>query len=46
MLTGMNETSTTIVVAPQNSTKLAIIERVVKAANLGVVPSGQDNIHR
>ncbi|NWZ05157.1 AP3B1 protein, partial [Agelaius phoeniceus] len=46
MLTGMNETSTTIAVAPQNSTRLVIIERVVKAANLGVVPSGQDNIHR
>nr|XP_009934552.1 PREDICTED: AP-3 complex subunit beta-1 [Opisthocomus hoazin] len=46
MLTGMNETSATIAVAPQNSTRLLIIERVVKAANLGVVPSGQDNIHR
>ncbi|XP_053858546.1 AP-3 complex subunit beta-1 isoform X1 [Vidua macroura] len=46
MLTGMNETSTTIAVAPPNSTRLVIIERVVKAANLGVVPSGQDNIHR
>ncbi|XP_025923531.1 AP-3 complex subunit beta-1 isoform X5 [Apteryx rowi] len=46
MLTGMNETSATIAVAPQNSTSLVIIERVVKAANLGVVPSGQDNIHR
>uniref|UniRef100_A0A663EVI9 AP-3 complex subunit beta n=1 Tax=Aquila chrysaetos chrysaetos TaxID=223781 RepID=A0A663EVI9_AQUCH len=46
MLTGMNETSATIAVAPQNSTRLVIIERVVKAANLGVVPSGQDNIHR
>ncbi|KAM9214184.1 AP-3 complex subunit beta-1 isoform 2-T2 [Leptosomus discolor] len=46
MLIGMNETSTTIAVAPQNSTRLVIIERVVKAANLGVVPSGQDNIHR
>uniref|UniRef100_A0A8C5U846 Adaptor related protein complex 3 subunit beta 1 n=1 Tax=Malurus cyaneus samueli TaxID=2593467 RepID=A0A8C5U846_9PASS len=46
MLTGMNETSATIVVAPQNSTRLVIVERVVKAANLGVVPSGQDNIHR
>uniref|UniRef100_A0A8C3JCE9 AP-3 complex subunit beta C-terminal domain-containing protein n=1 Tax=Calidris pygmaea TaxID=425635 RepID=A0A8C3JCE9_9CHAR len=39
MLTGMNETSATIAVAPQNSTRLVIIERVVKAANLGVVPS-------
>ncbi|NWR73787.1 AP3B1 protein, partial [Centropus unirufus] len=46
MLTGMNETSATIAVAPQNSTRLIIIERMVKAANLGVVPSGQDNIHR
>uniref|UniRef100_A0A8B9Z4E6 AP-3 complex subunit beta n=1 Tax=Buteo japonicus TaxID=224669 RepID=A0A8B9Z4E6_9AVES len=46
MLTGMNETSATIAVAPQNSTRLVIIEKVVKAANLGVVPSGQDNIHR
>ncbi|XP_054254122.1 AP-3 complex subunit beta-1 [Indicator indicator] len=46
MLTGMNETSATITVAPQNSTRLVIIERVMKAANLGVVPSGQDNIHR
>ncbi|NWZ68079.1 AP3B1 protein, partial [Acrocephalus arundinaceus] len=46
MLTGMNETSATIAVAPQNSTSHVIIERVVKAANLGVVPSGQDNIHR
>lgn len=46
MLTGMNETSATIAVAPRNSTSLVIIEKVVKAANLGVVPSGQDNIHR
>ncbi|NWW79158.1 AP3B1 protein, partial [Climacteris rufus] len=46
MLTGMNETSATIAVAPQNSTRLVIIEKVVKAANLGLVPSGQDNIHR
>ncbi|XP_067425202.1 AP-3 complex subunit beta-1 isoform X1 [Emydura macquarii macquarii] len=46
MLTGMNETSATITVAPQNSTRLVILEKVVKAANLGVVPSGQDNIHR
>lgn len=46
MLTGMNETSATIAVAPQNSTRLVIIEKIVKAANLAVVPSGQDNIHR
>ncbi|KAM6302458.1 AP-3 complex subunit beta-1 isoform 1-T1 [Podargus strigoides] len=46
MLTGMNETSATITVAPQNSTRLTVIEKMVKAANLGVVPSGEDNIHR
>ncbi|NXA32008.1 AP3B1 protein, partial [Eudromia elegans] len=46
MLTGMNEASATVAVAPQNSASLVITERVVKAANLGVVPSGQDNIHR
>ncbi|KAM9138694.1 AP-3 complex subunit beta-1 [Pangshura tecta] len=46
MLTGMNETSATITVSPQNSTRLVLLEKVVKAANLGVVPSGQDNIHR
>ncbi|XP_061873737.1 AP-3 complex subunit beta-1 isoform X2 [Colius striatus] len=46
MLIGMNETSATIAVALQNSTRHVIIERVVKAANLGIVPSGQDNIHR
>ncbi|XP_048788502.1 AP-3 complex subunit beta-1 isoform X2 [Lagopus muta] len=46
MLTGMNETSATINVAPQNSTSRVIIERLMKAANLGVVPSGQDKIHR
>ncbi|KYO48548.1 AP-3 complex subunit beta-1 isoform X3 [Alligator mississippiensis] len=46
MLAGMNETSTTITVAPQYSTHSVIIQKIVKAANLGVVPSGQDNIHR
>uniref|UniRef100_A0A8C2T9T4 AP-3 complex subunit beta n=1 Tax=Coturnix japonica TaxID=93934 RepID=A0A8C2T9T4_COTJA len=46
MLTGMNETSATVDLAPQNSTSHVIIERLMKAANLGVVPSGQDKIHR
>nr|XP_028604976.1 AP-3 complex subunit beta-1-like [Podarcis muralis] len=45
-LTGMNETSTTVTVAPQNSTRLVILQKVVSVANLGVVPSGEDNIHR
>ncbi|XP_062984036.1 AP-3 complex subunit beta-1 isoform X2 [Elgaria multicarinata webbii] len=45
-LTGMNETSATITVAPQNSTRLVILQKVVNIANLGAVPSGEDNVHR
>ncbi|KAJ7335879.1 hypothetical protein JRQ81_013820 [Phrynocephalus forsythii] len=45
-LTGMNETSATIAVAPQNSARPVILQKVVGIANLGVVPSGEDNIHR
>nr|XP_020659722.1 AP-3 complex subunit beta-1 isoform X1 [Pogona vitticeps] len=45
-LTGMNETSATITVAPQNSARPIILQKVVGVANLGVVPSGEDNIHR
>ncbi|XP_060091844.1 AP-3 complex subunit beta-1 [Heteronotia binoei] len=45
-LTGMNETSITVTVAPQNSTRLVILQKVINIANLGVVPSGEDNIHR
>ncbi|XP_064413648.1 AP-3 complex subunit beta-1 isoform X1 [Latimeria chalumnae] len=45
-LTGMNEMSATITVAPQNSTRRTIVQKVVNVANLGSVPSGQDNIHR
>ncbi|XP_066237803.1 AP-3 complex subunit beta-1 isoform X1 [Saccopteryx leptura] len=46
MLTGMNETSTTIIIAPQNFTSSLILQKVVNVANVGVVPSGQDSIHR
>ncbi|XP_008579845.1 PREDICTED: AP-3 complex subunit beta-1 isoform X2 [Galeopterus variegatus] len=46
MLTGMNETSTVIITAPQNFTPSVILQKVVNVANVGVVPSGQDNIHR
>ena len=42
----MNETSATITVAPQNSARPIILQKVVGVANLGVVPSGEDNIHR
>ncbi|XP_067885577.1 AP-3 complex subunit beta-1 isoform X2 [Heterodontus francisci] len=45
-LTGMNENSTTITGSPQNSSCQAIVHKVVNMANVGVVPSGQDNIHR
>ncbi|XP_003408157.2 AP-3 complex subunit beta-1 isoform X1 [Loxodonta africana] len=46
MLTGMNETSTIIIAAPQNFTPPVILQKIVNVANVGVVPSGQDNIHR
>ncbi|KAH0520504.1 AP-3 complex subunit beta-1 [Microtus ochrogaster] len=45
-LTGMNETSATIIAAPQNFTPSMILQKVVNVANLGAVPSGQDNVHR
>ncbi|RXM99051.1 AP-3 complex subunit beta-1 [Acipenser ruthenus] len=45
-LTGMNESTATISVAPENSSGRAIVHKVVTAANLGVVPSAQDSIHR
>ncbi|XP_030049106.1 AP-3 complex subunit beta-1 [Microcaecilia unicolor] len=45
-LTGMNESFATITVAPQNSTPQILIQKMVNVANLGVVPSGQDNIYR
>ncbi|XP_051875520.1 AP-3 complex subunit beta-1 isoform X2 [Pristis pectinata] len=44
-LTGMNENSTTITGAPQNNSCQAIVNKVVSMANIGVVPSSQDNIH-
>ena len=46
MLSGMNETSTTIIAAPQNFASSVILQKVVNVANVGVVPSGQDNVHR
>uniref|UniRef100_A0A2K6U2U3 AP-3 complex subunit beta n=1 Tax=Saimiri boliviensis boliviensis TaxID=39432 RepID=A0A2K6U2U3_SAIBB len=46
MLTGMNETSAIIIAAPQNFTPSVIFQKVVNVANVGAVPSGQDNIHR
>lgn len=45
-LTGMNENSTTITGAPQNNSCQATVNKVVSVANVGVVPSSQDNVHR
>ncbi|KAM5192252.1 AP-3 complex subunit beta-1 [Mantella aurantiaca] len=45
-LMGMNESSATITVSPQNSTPQTVARKFLAAANLGVVPSGQNNIHR
>ncbi|MBZ3882536.1 AP-3 complex subunit beta-1 [Sciurus carolinensis] len=46
MLTGMNETSALIIAAPQNFTPSTVLQKVVNVANIGAVPSCQDNIHR
>ncbi|KAB0374698.1 hypothetical protein FD755_013190, partial [Muntiacus reevesi] len=46
MLSGMNETSTTIIAAPQNFASSVILQKVANVANVGAVPSGQDNVHR
>uniref|UniRef100_A0A4W5MIB0 AP-3 complex subunit beta n=1 Tax=Hucho hucho TaxID=62062 RepID=A0A4W5MIB0_9TELE len=43
---GMNESSATITMAAANTTSQPISRQVATVANLGVVPSGQDNIHR
>ncbi|XP_044132040.1 AP-3 complex subunit beta-1 isoform X2 [Bufo gargarizans] len=45
-LTGMNESSATITVSPHNSTPQGVVQKFLAAANLGVVPSGQNNVHR
>ncbi|KAK6305137.1 hypothetical protein J4Q44_G00239170 [Coregonus suidteri] len=45
-LLGMNESSATITMAAENTTSQPISRQVATVANLGVVPSGQDNLHR
>uniref|UniRef100_A0A674CYY3 AP-3 complex subunit beta n=1 Tax=Salmo trutta TaxID=8032 RepID=A0A674CYY3_SALTR len=45
-LLGMNESSATITMAAENMTSQPISRPVATVANLGVVPSGQDNVHR
>ncbi|KAM3874174.1 AP-3 complex subunit beta-1 [Diretmus argenteus] len=45
-LQGMNETSATIAMATENTTSQALSNQVLSMANVGVVSSGQNNIHR
>ncbi|MBN3322735.1 AP3B1 protein, partial [Atractosteus spatula] len=45
-LTGMNECTATITVAPENISSQPIARKVVTVANMGVVPSDQDTLHR
>ncbi|XP_051533063.1 AP-3 complex subunit beta-1-like isoform X2 [Myxocyprinus asiaticus] len=45
-LVGMNESSATIKMTPENASSQSVNRKVVSVANLGVVPSSQDNIHR
>ncbi|XP_028661540.1 AP-3 complex subunit beta-1 isoform X2 [Erpetoichthys calabaricus] len=45
-LTGMNENTTSITLEPKNSSGQPAVHKIVNVANLGLVPSGLDNIHR
>uniref|UniRef100_A0A671LQ26 AP-3 complex subunit beta-1-like n=1 Tax=Sinocyclocheilus anshuiensis TaxID=1608454 RepID=A0A671LQ26_9TELE len=45
-LVGMNESSATITMMPENVSSQSVNRKVVSVANLGVIPSGQENIYR
>ncbi|KAM8743738.1 AP-3 complex subunit beta-1 isoform 1-T1 [Acanthopagrus schlegelii] len=45
-LLGMNETSATITMATANTSSQAIAKQVLSVANVGVVSSSQNNVHR
>ncbi|KAL2099800.1 hypothetical protein ACEWY4_004194 [Coilia grayii] len=45
-LLGMNETSATITVTPENASTDSVSRKVVTVANLGMVPSDQDTVLR
>ncbi|KAG9266009.1 AP-3 complex subunit beta-1 isoform X2 [Astyanax mexicanus] len=45
-LQGMNESSTSITMPPETVSSQPISKKVVSVANVGVVPSGQDSVHR
>lgn len=42
-LQGMNESSASIIISSKNT---LISDKVMNVANMGVVPSGENNIHR
>uniref|UniRef100_A0A671RJK9 AP-3 complex subunit beta n=1 Tax=Sinocyclocheilus anshuiensis TaxID=1608454 RepID=A0A671RJK9_9TELE len=44
-LLGMNESSATITMTPENISSQSVNRKVVSVANLGVIPSSQENIH-
>ncbi|KAK1803600.1 hypothetical protein P4O66_021012 [Electrophorus voltai] len=45
-LQGMNESSATIAMTPESIASQPLHRKVVNMANVGVVPSGQNNVHR
>lgn len=45
-LVGMNESSATITMTPENVSSQSVNRKVVSVANLGVIPSSQENMHR
>uniref|UniRef100_A0A667XBC1 AP-3 complex subunit beta n=1 Tax=Myripristis murdjan TaxID=586833 RepID=A0A667XBC1_9TELE len=45
-LLGMNETSATITLAAENSSSQSLSKQVLSVANVGVVSSSENNIHR
>uniref|UniRef100_A0A8C1ZZB9 AP-3 complex subunit beta n=1 Tax=Cyprinus carpio TaxID=7962 RepID=A0A8C1ZZB9_CYPCA len=45
-LMGMNESSATITMKPENVSSQSVNRKVVSVANIGVIPSSQENIYR
>uniref|UniRef100_A0A9J8BIG4 AP-3 complex subunit beta n=1 Tax=Cyprinus carpio carpio TaxID=630221 RepID=A0A9J8BIG4_CYPCA len=45
-LMGMNESSATITMTPENVSSQSVNRKVVSVANIGVIPSSQENIYR
>ncbi len=45
-LLGMNETSTTIAMATENTSSQTISKQVLSVANVGMISSGQNSVQR